>query len=57
MNKMYYSNYFIRSLTALLLFGLLMPLTAQTDKDLLVELVAEEQEAVNALVLYPEDNP
>ena len=28
---------------------------AQTDKELLIELVAEEQEAVNALVLYPEE--
>ncbi len=39
----------------LFLFGAFLNANAQTDKELLRELVTEEQEAVNALVLYPEE--
>ena len=42
-------------LTMLFLFVNIFPAQAQTDKELLEELMEEEQDAVNALVLYPED--
>ncbi|MFT5763155.1 MAG: hypothetical protein ACI8X3_000574 [Saprospiraceae bacterium] len=42
-------------LTVLLIVGLFFSSLAQTDKEILAELAAEEQEAINALVLYPED--
>ena len=32
-----------------------MKVSAQTDKELLAELVAQDEDAINALVLYPED--
>lgn len=51
MRKIMYS-YFC---STLLLFLLLTPTNAQDDKQLLAELVAAEEEAINALVLYPEE--
>jgi hypothetical protein len=42
-------------LTLLFLSTFALPLQAQTDKELLKDLMEEEQEAVNALVLYPEE--
>jgi len=42
-------------LSIFFLIGITSNLLAQTDKELLAELAAEEEEAINALVLYPAD--
>ena len=43
------------ALIATLLFGFIFQIKAQSDKDLLAQLISEDQEALSALVLYPED--
>ncbi len=52
MNK---SKFINPAMALLLMLGYLFQIHAQTDKDLLAQLVAEDQDAINALVLYPEE--
>ncbi len=47
--------YRLLALTIALLIGLNFHSFAQSDKELLEDLIAEEQDAVNALVLYPSE--
>ena len=49
------SKFYITILTLLLALGHFNYTPAQSDKELLSQLVAEDQDAINALILYPED--
>ena len=49
------SKFYIPLMTLLFAMGHFFYASAQSDKELLAQLVAEDQDAINALVLYPED--
>ena len=49
------SKFYIPIMALLFALGHFFYATAQNDKELLAQLVAEDQDAINALVLYPED--
>lgn len=49
------SKFFIPVLALLFMLGSTFRITAQSEKELLAQLVSEDQDAINALVLYPED--
>ena len=49
------SNLPVRWIAVLVFFSFILSPKAQTDKKFLAELVAEDQAAINALVLYPKD--
>ena len=52
MNK---SKFYIPALALLFMLGQIFQTSAQSGKELLAQLVSEDQDAINALVLYPED--
>jgi hypothetical protein len=48
-------NAFLRWMGVIFLIGFFLPIQSQTEKELLAQIIEEDQAAINALVLYPED--
>ena len=48
-------KYYIPALALFFIFGHVIKTHAQSEKELLAQLVSEDQDAIDALVLYPED--